>query len=104
MTDTLWQDLRYAARSLRRNPGFTLAAAFTLALGIGANSAIFSLVHGVLLRGLPYPEAGRLMTVWGHYATGRADASLPDYRDWRERTRTFGELAARHGHTLNLTG
>ena len=105
MIDTLRQDLRYALRALRRNPGFTLAAVLTLALGIGANSAIFSLVNGVLLRELPYPEPARLMTVWGHYpSTGRSTVSLPDYVDWREGTRTFAELAARYGRTLNLGG
>jgi putative ABC transport system permease protein len=103
--DTLLQDLRYALRALRRSPGFTVAAVLTLALGIGANSAIFSLVHGVLLRGLPYPESARLMTVWGHYpATGRSSVSLPDWRDWRDGNRTFAELAARYGRTLNLAG
>ena len=103
--DTLLQDLRYALRSLRRNPGFTAAAVLTLALGIGANSAIFSVVRGVLLRDLPYPEPAQLMTVWGHYpSTGRSTVSLPDYRDWREGSRSFDELAARYGRTVNLSG
>jgi putative ABC transport system permease protein len=60
----LWSDLRFGMRILRRNPGFTLAAIVVLALGIGANTAIFSIVNAVLLRPLPYPDASRIMQVW----------------------------------------
>jgi hypothetical protein len=100
----LWQDLRYALRTLRRSRGFAAAAILTLALGIGANSAIFSLVNGVLLRPLPYPAPEQLMTIWGFYpSTGRSTASLPDFRDWRERSRSFTDMAAVTGTLFTIT-
>ncbi|HEU4631081.1 MAG TPA: ABC transporter permease [Gemmatimonadaceae bacterium] len=103
--DTILQDLRFAARTLRRNLGFTAAAVLTLALGIGANSAIFSVVNAVLLRPLPYADADRLAMVWGWYdGFGKTSTSLPDFRDLRERTRAFSQLAALHGTVFNLTG
>jgi len=86
---TLWQDLRYGARMLLKNPGFTLIAVFTLALGIGANTAIFSVVDGLLLRPLPYPEPERL--VWLTNKTSRdprTGISYPNFSDWRERAQS----------------
>jgi len=70
LTETLLQDIRYGARLLRKNPGFTSVAVLTLALGIGANTAIFSLVNGILLVGLPYPHAEQLVSVTGSYPRG----------------------------------
>ena len=82
---TLLQDLRYALRSLRRTPGFTLAAILTLALGIGATSAVYSVGNGVLWRPLPVPDAGRLAVLYAHRddGSGYQDLSWPDYRDLR---------------------
>ena len=101
------QDLRYAARSLRRAPGFTIVAVTTLALGIGANTALFSVVSAVLLRPLPYPEPDRLVRVWTAQPEAglpRSGTALPDYRAWRSGNRTFEDLGAFHFVTYNLTG
>jgi len=64
--ETLWQDLRYGARMLRRNPGFTAVAVISLTLGIGANCTVFTFLNSILLRPLPYPDSGRLVTLWEH--------------------------------------
>ena len=95
---TVVQDLRYALRSFRRNPGFTVIVVVTLALGIGLNTAVFSIVNGVLLRPLPYADAERL--VWGHseFSGGKnASVSPPDYLDYRAENTVFTHLAARLG-------
>ena len=103
--ETLFQDLRYALRLLRKNPGFTAIAVITLALGIGANSAIFSIVNAVLLRPLPYMEPGRLMTVYTTLPTTRTGrASPPDFRTLREQNHTLDSLSATYVETFNLSG
>jgi len=103
--DTLLRDLRFAVRQLRRTPAFAVAAIGCLALGIGANTAIFSAVDGVLLRPLPFPESERLVTVWGYHASiGRESASLPDFLDWRRDSRSFTGMTARANTQFNLTG
>src|SRR5829696_4202638 len=101
------QDLRFAARGLRARPGFTLTILFTLALGIGANAAIFSVVDSVLLRPLPYAQPGQLVHLWEVFDSkvdSRSEASYPDYLDWRTRTKTFADLAGYHGGGFLLGG
>src|SRR2546423_3049535 len=96
MLGTLLQDLRYGARMLIKSPGFTLVAAFVLALGVGANTAIFSVVNAVLLRPLPYAESERLIVPWGEKNDPRHHTvvSYPDFVDWREQTQTLEHVAA----------
>jgi predicted permease len=90
MFDTLWQDVRHAARALRRTPGFTIAAALTIALGIGANTAIFSVVNGVVLQPLPYPAPDRLVAVWNAWDdTPRGALSPAEYFDYLDRVGSF---------------
>src|SRR5262249_48066255 len=93
---SLWQDLRYGVRMLRKNPGFTLIAVLTLALGIGANTAIFSVVEGVLLRPLPWKEPDRLVMLWEAKAHAGADRELvtgSDYRLWKEQPQLIEQIA-----------
>jgi predicted permease len=88
---TLWQDLRYGARTLLKNPGFTLIAVLTLGLGIGANTAIFSVVNGVLLRPLPYHESERIVTLLNN---GRYPVSPANFLDFRANSQSFAQMAA----------
>lgn len=101
---SLWQDVRYALRTLAKNPGFSAIAVLTLALGIGANSAIFSVVHTVLLRPLPYPEPDRLYMLRESTLKGDFSLSYPNFLDWREQSHTFTGMAATRPDSFNLTG
>ena len=94
--ETLLRDIRYGARSLLNRPGFTAIAVITLALGIGANTAIFSVVNAVLLRPLPYAEAEQLFVPWGSRTDlqDRTNVSYPDFVDWQAQTRTLERVAA----------
>src|SRR4030095_6583073 len=88
--DVLRQDVRYTFRSLLRQPAFALVAIVTLGLGIGANTAIFSVVNGVLLSPLPYREPGRLVMLWETLKDlPQIMVSYPDYLDWRQRAKSF---------------
>lgn len=99
----LFHDLRYAVRTLRRAPGFTAVAVLTLALGIGANTAIFSLVNATLLRDLPYPSPDRIVRVYQTSSGQRSTASPPDFVDWRAQSKTFTGMAAFHRNSYTLT-
>jgi putative ABC transport system permease protein len=104
---SFWQDLRYGARMLLKNPGFTLIAVLTLALGIGANTAIFSVINGVLLSALPYPQPEQLAMIWcDNRRQGIPDdiTSYPNFVDWRDRNKTFQGMAGMTSTTLHLTG
>jgi len=106
--DTIIKDIRYGLRSLLKRPGFTAITLIALALGIGANTAIFSLVNAVILQPLPYPDPDRLVWVYGNIRNGgnRASVAPPDFLDYRSQNKTFEQFAA-SGTTsrpLNLTG
>src|SRR6059036_3202349 len=97
--------LTFALRQLRQSPGFTFVAVLTLALGIGANTAIFSIVNAVLLRPLPYPDADRIMVLNESSGPGQDySVALPDYFDWQKENKVFEHLAATHKESRNLSG
>ncbi len=105
--ETLLQDLRYGARMLMKNPGFTLVAVITLALGIGANTAIFSLVNGVLLRPLPYAEPERIVRVFENFKKRNlnfAGLTAPGFIDWRAQQTVFEDIAAYQAIGFDLMG
>jgi putative ABC transport system permease protein len=109
--EELWQDLRYGVRTLMKRPGFAFIAVLTLALGIGANTAIFSVVNGLLLRALPYYEPERLVMVWADRPILQAQIGLDDFPvavadfvDWRNQNQVFEQMAALQAQRMNLTG
>src|SRR5262245_36576641 len=105
LMDTLWQDLRYGARMLLKNRSFTLIAVLTLALGIGANSEIFSVVNAVLLRPLPHDESDRLVILMEHSQEfGTMAVTWPDFVDWRVQQTVFDQIGIYNFDNYNLTG
>jgi putative ABC transport system permease protein len=104
---TLWQDLRYGVRMLLRSPGVSVIAVFALALGIGANTAIFSVVNAVLVRQLPYENPERLVLVWERFlrqGLEQVPVSAPEYTEYREQNKSFEQIAAFDTVDFNLTG
>jgi len=108
LVDTTLQDIRYGARKLARSPGFTTVVVATLALGIGVNALIFSVVNAAVLHPLPFRDAGRLVTQWATSPTvgysGPGSLTDRDYIEWRDQNRVFSDIAAFRGQPINLTG
>ncbi|HEV2305492.1 MAG TPA: ABC transporter permease [Candidatus Acidoferrales bacterium] len=103
--NTLLQDLRYSIRTLAKSPGFTAIAILTLALGIGANTALFSVVNGVLLSPLPYPQPDRLVALYSRTPNfTESSISYPNFLDWQRQNRTLSNLAAWRSDSFNMTG
>jgi hypothetical protein len=105
--EQLGRDVRYALRLLAKSPSFTMVAILTLALGIGADTAIFSMVNGLLLRPLPYQDPGRLVvpaTIFARHKTDRGPVALPDILEWKEQTDLFEAVAAWNPASVVLTG
>src|SRR5258708_39217270 len=102
---TFLQDVRYAARMLWKSPGFTLVAVLTLALGIGANTAIFSFIDGVMLKPLPYGEPERIMAVWEKPPRGdRNGISTLNFLDWKNQNTVFEAMAAQRNDSVTMSG
>ncbi|HKX29847.1 MAG TPA: ABC transporter permease, partial [Blastocatellia bacterium] len=105
--EELWQDLRYGARMLLKSPGFTATAVVALALGIGANSAIFSVINALLLRPLPYSDPDKLVQIWEtdvQHAKNTVEASYPNFADWRDQNQVFEQIAGYSARGYTLTG
>ena len=104
---TLWQDLRFAVRTLRSSPSFTAVAVLTMALGIGANTTLFSVVSGVLLNPLPYPHSEELVSLYNLYEKGPEPEEIPapylNFLDWQKESQTFASMAAYHRDDFDLT-
>src|SRR6476646_11468924 len=102
---TIFQDLRHALRMLRRSPGFTSVSVLTLALAIGATTAIFSVVYGVLLRPLPYSDPGRIMAIFEVNTRGTwSRLADPNFDDFRDQNHTFQSIAKYHADIASVSG
>src|ERR1044071_6331730 len=104
---TLVQDLRFGARVLLKSPGFTAVAVLALALGVAANTAIFSVVQAALIRPLPYRDAARLVTVWEYNFVRNKHQNVispANFQDWKEQSNSFEDMAAYSDWHVNLTG
>jgi putative ABC transport system permease protein len=109
LLESFFQDLRFGVRTLRKSPAFTAIAILTLALGIGANTAIFSVVHAVLLKPLPFPDSDRLVQVWEkvslpNYQNDQNSPSPGNFADWKTQSTAFEDMAAYRNRSFNLTG
>jgi putative ABC transport system permease protein len=105
--ESLQQDVRFALRTLRKSPGFTLVAVMALAIGIGGNTAIFSLVDAIRARALPFRDPEALVQLWGNVLRARVErrgASYPDYLDWRAQAKSFVDMAATNQQLMTLSG
>jgi putative ABC transport system permease protein len=103
----MWADVKYTMRSLAAQPLFYTVVILTLALGVGANAAIFTVVNAVLLRPLPYPDPDRLMMVWTYNPRQGFDkdvATYPNFEDWRRGSQSFERMSAYFGASVTLTG
>src|SRR5437660_3014200 len=102
---SFWQDIRYGLRVLGKNPGFTAIAILTLALGIGANTSLFSVVNGVLLNPLPFPSPDQLLAVYSKTGTFQESSiSYPNFLDWQKENHSFDTLSAFRSDEYNIDG
>src|SRR5580700_2398912 len=99
----LLRDARFGFRLLRRSPGFATVAVLALALGIGANTAIFSVIYSTLIEPMPYPDPGKIVVVWSKIRGGHNGVSAGDYQDWKNQSHSFEALTAWSGSTFNLS-
>src|SRR6185369_3530146 len=105
--ESLLSDVRYAVRNLLRRPGFTIIAVFTLALGIGANTAIFSAINALLLKPLSFPELDRVVAIWDKLPSRGVlhnEVAMANYLDWQAQNKSFEQLAVYRWWSANLTG